>query len=68
MRLKHMVCRLLHGHQFLPVREKDRLVLKCLCGAETPGWDLDPRSLSAKDIREIEDEMIAMELALLGGG
>jgi hypothetical protein len=35
----------LRGHELLLHFEPNRLSLRCpICGAETPGWQLDPRS------------------------
>jgi hypothetical protein len=38
-RLRQWVCGL-HGHEPLMHFEKNRVALRCICGYETPGWEV----------------------------
>lgn len=52
----------------MPVWEDGRMFLRCICGHETPGWQVDLRAFSPRDLEQVYHDMLEVEYQLHGGG
>ena len=58
----------MRGHEYMQMREDGRMFLRCLCGHETQGWQIDVRALSPRELDDVYHEMLEAEQLLHGGG